>query len=437
MRKLLPIALTMVFWGVVSDAQGISLPEAADAFATARAISERDAGHSWGVPVCGPMLFADSETRDVVANQTDAEGRLQRDGSVWTGKLPVEIPIANTARDWAGVRWTMVMWPLPAETRRRAQLLAHECFHRIQPALNLPANDVINGHLNGKEGRTWLILEWRALERAVLASGARRKRAIADTLLFRSFRRSLIASAAASENALEMNEGLAEYTGVRLSNPDETDRRGAAISMLWEGPARTSFVRSFAYASGPAYGVLLDESGVSWKTTLTPDADLGQILARAYGISVRKPDEASARTAARSYGGDEVIAAESRRQGKLEQRLAEIRRRFIEGPVLVLPVFGKFEFGFNPNDVVPLDERSTVYGWLRVSDEWGVLEANGGMLVREKGQVTRSVVPAPAKTNGSDGSTVSGDDWKLELKAGFRIAPGPRPGDQGVTREKD
>jgi hypothetical protein len=88
--------------------QGISQEEAATAFALARQISDRDGGKTWGMAVCGPMLFADSATGGVAANGADAEGRLQRAGDAWRGKSPKSIHIANTAIDWAGVRWTMV-----------------------------------------------------------------------------------------------------------------------------------------------------------------------------------------------------------------------------------------------------------------------------------------------------------------------------------------
>lgn len=382
--------------------------------------------------VCGPMLFADASTNDVVANQPDGENQLKPAGAVWQGRLPASIHVANTALEWSGVRWTMVMWPLPEDTRARAQLLAHECYHRIQPALKLPAGDVVSSHLDGVPGRIWMFLEWRALERALTELGDARKKAIGDALRFREYRRSLIKNAARNENALEMNEGLADYTGVRLANPNAADRRAAAIFMLRDGPRRTSLVRSFAYVSGPAYGVLLDESGVEWRKTLTPASDLGAILAHAYQVPVSRTDEVSAVAAAGEYGGDAVMAAETARGQKREKELAEMRRRFIDGPVLIFPVLEDFSFGFNPNDLVPLDENSTVYRWLRVSDRWGVLEANGGMLVRENGLVKRVVVPAPKSTAGN---ALTGDDWKLDLKPGFKIVPGSRTGDLLLTRE--
>ncbi len=72
-----------------------------------------------GKTLYGPMLFVQPESRAVVANEADASGLLQKQGDVYAGVLPKDVMIANTAVDWAGKRWTMVMWPL-LWTRSRA-----------------------------------------------------------------------------------------------------------------------------------------------------------------------------------------------------------------------------------------------------------------------------------------------------------------------------
>jgi hypothetical protein len=431
-RPLAFKAVLLVLLCFACPGQSIPLDEAASAFALAHTISAADAGKTWGVEICGPILFGDTATNDVVANQPDKQGLLKQNGSVWQDRLPKEMRLANTALEWGGVRWTTVMWPLPADTRARAQLLGHECFHRIQPSIHLPSNDVMNGHMDSMQGRIWMLLEWRALERALGESGEARKQAISDALRFRQYRRSLFKGSPESENALEMNEGLAEYTGVRLANVNPADRRAAAIYMLRDGPGRSSLVRSFAYASGPAYGVLLDESGADWRSSLTPASDLGVVLARSYRVPPVEISEKSATQRARDYGGEVLIEVETVRARKAQNELAVFKSRFVDGPVLILPVLGDFSFGFNPNGLVPLNESATLYRWLRVTDRWGVLEANGGVLIREAGKVKRIVVPAPKNTTGQ---ALAGDDWKLDLKPGFKLVAGPRDGDWIVTAE--
>src|SRR6266545_836123 len=359
---------------------------AARYFREASEVCTRDGGSLWGVLLCGPMLFADPVTRAVAANQPDKEGRLRPQGEVFTGALPPEVVIANTATEWAGVKWTMVMWPLPEEKQPRVQLLMHESFHRVQDALKLTAANPANAHLDQKDGRIWLRLEWRALERALQEQGAARQVATTDALIFRRHRQALSPSAAAEELALETNEGLAEYTGLKLSVHSLGQQAALAGYALRQFPRRPSYARSFAYANGPAYGSLLDAASAGWRKQIKAGDDLSAL-----------------------------------------QQLAKYRALLLEGPVLALPVGESFNYSFNPNNVVPLADNSTVYPTARITDDWGVLTVSDGVLMlREGGRITRLHVAAPAAPTAQ---VLQGSGWKLELKTGWTLAPGSRPGD--------
>ncbi|WP_394836947.1 hypothetical protein LVJ94_08570 [Pendulispora rubella] len=280
-------------------------------FAEAAQLFARDGGQLWGVRLDGPILILDPETRQVAANQKDAQGKLAARDHIFTGHVGDEVSPANSALDWAGVRWTEVMWPLPEDAPARKRLLAHEAFHRQQPALHLPmeGNDG-NAHLDALEGRILLQLEWRALKKAVLEQGARRQEAIEDALVFRARRREIFPLAAQEERALEMNEGLAEYTGNTLASDSPAERRVVATQLLDNGTAKPSFVRSFAYASGPAYGLLLDEAGARWRRSLAPGSDLGALLAQATGARLPPKLEAGHRV---------PPAARDRRMGRIDR----------------------------------------------------------------------------------------------------------------------
>jgi hypothetical protein len=237
-------------------------------------------------------MFVDPRSGNVVANQADREQKLAPQDSVFVGTLPGDISPANTAIDWAGVHWTMVMWPVSEFRQSRERLLLHECFHRLQEKLGLPARDAVNSHLDTLDGRIWIQMEWRALERALRVTGPDRNAAIRDALLFRNYRRSLFPDSAVNENALEINEGLAEYTGVKLSSADLQESAVRANIILRQARNNPTFARSFAYISGPAYGVLLDLSGRPWRAALKPSSDLGGLLQQRYGIRVHASEAA-------------------------------------------------------------------------------------------------------------------------------------------------
>src|SRR3982751_3902833 len=79
------------------EAQSIDLALAQKYFQEAETICRQDGGKLWGRSLCGPMLFFDPAARTVVANQSDREGRLTRNGSVFVGRVPDDVNCANTA----------------------------------------------------------------------------------------------------------------------------------------------------------------------------------------------------------------------------------------------------------------------------------------------------------------------------------------------------
>src|SRR5215831_12510409 len=138
-RTSLPFCFLALLIGLSADAQTppTDPAKARQYFAEAKALSDKDSGALWKVPLCGPLLFVDPETRYTVANQADAEGKLKPLDGVFAGTAPEELGVANTATKWAGVEWTMVMWPLPQYKQARMRLILHECFHRVQGQVGL------------------------------------------------------------------------------------------------------------------------------------------------------------------------------------------------------------------------------------------------------------------------------------------------------------
>jgi hypothetical protein len=412
----------------------IPLERAARAFREAEEAALADGGKLWGHELVGPMIFADPRTRFAVANQPDERGKLAEEGGVFTGTLPAEVGIANTGTDWAGVRWTMVVWPLPEDRYARTKLLLHESFHRIQPELGHGGSDPPCAHLDTEEGRVWLRLEFRALAEACLRRDEPRQRALEDALLFRAARGALFPGAAAQEAALERNEGLAEYTGLVLCGCPSGELAGRAAERLKRDESADAFARSFAYATGPAYGVLLDELGVEWRRDVRAETDLSALLARAVGWKAPAELARAAEERAARHDVPAVRAAERARAERREEALARARARFVEGPLLRLPVGPSFSFTFDPSRVESLDDLGSVYAGARITDDWGILEtgAGGALLLRDgRGYFTGIRVPAPADPAVRP---LAGDGWTLALEAGWTLARAERDGDWKLAR---
>jgi len=429
----LAASLLVSVTGAAAQSGGIDTKLASQYFRQLKETSDRDGGKMWGVPLYGPIIFVDPRTGNVVANQADLQHKLVPQDGVFVGTLPREINPANTATDWAGVHWTMVMWPVSELRQPRERLLLHECFHRIQEKLGLPARDAVNAHLDTLNGRIWIQMEWRALERALRQTGPARKAAIADALLFRAYRRSLFPDSANDENALEVNEGLSEYTGVKLSSADLAEMVVRADLILRQARNNPTFARSFAYVSGPAYGALLDLSGRPWRVGLNPSADLGVLLQQRYGIIVRA-SEAAARAALSRYEGEEIVTIETQQDQRRRQQIADARKKFLDAPALILSLGADVNYSYDPNNVFGIDASNTVYPTMRLVDAWGVLTvSNGAWLERDAtGHMVRARVPAPSDLSARP---LTGEGWTLELANGWEVVPSDRTGDV-IVRKK-
>ena len=398
--------------------------EAEQVFAVAKTICDRDRGAFWGRSLCGPMLLVDPKDRAVIANVADTGGVLKRSGEIFVGTLPDEVIVADTPTDWSGTRWTQLMMPVTQDVAKRDVTLAHELFHRIQPDLQLIRPEENNGHLDTLNGRYLMQLEWRALSAALSAvTPAARSVATADALLFRAQRYHLFPEAAADEAALEINEGIPEYTGVMLGLAHPGERIAYAIVDLWSWTLTPSFVRSFAYATGPAYGLLLDRADANWRTRLGSGQRLDQLLADAAHILTPNLARVAGRT--KMYDDGTLLAAEQQREKVKQRELAQFKAALVDGPVLILPLRNSI-FGFNPQTLRSLEGIGTVYPTMRLVDDWGILEVEShGALVSEK------IVRVSAA--GIDSSALKGPGWKLTLKPGWTIEKSERPGDLAVV----
>ena len=388
-------------------------------FKEAQTLCERDGGRLWGVSLCGPMVIADAATGTIATSQPAP-----------AGDRPREFGFVNAPVQWGGTTWSA--YDLADDPQgyqaERGRLFMHELFHCIQPRLGLTApRDPSAGenlHLDSLEGRYWMRLEWRALARALGASGAARTSAIADALAFRAARHQRFPGAAAAEHVVDINEGIATYTQYVTGSEGAQDAIRNAMAALAGAETGTSFVRTFAYASGAGYGLLLDALSPGWHRKITGASDFGQLLSAAAGVTAA-PDAAAA---AARYDGASLRVAEEQRDREQQAIIAELRRRYVDGPVLIVPRAGSGSINTMGATVIP--GAGTVFRSMANKGAWGFFDAPGGALVSADGETIS--LPAPVVV---DATTLKGDGWTATVGPGWTVQPGPRPGSFRVVRQ--
>ena len=327
-------------------------------------LCNKDNGKLWGINLYAPVLGVDS-LRNIVSNVSDAPK-----------SYPSDKPVANSTIELDG---------------------------KVD-------KDPNNSHLSNRDARTLLKLEWNALKAAASCDGEQKKTALKDALSFRAWRRHLYPDFAQEENALEVLEGLAEFTGRRIAIPDNKEYLQALsdLDYLYESDNLT---RSFAYLSGPLYGLILDQSGHSWHKEMNSGSDLGSSAMAIYGITLPENLEETVETAKAKYDFESIDAAEEAFQRKLEERNQTLRKLFAPDNVITLEC-PNLSIQFSPDSMIKMDDGSMViYGCTAFCD-WGSVEGHPLKVTSD----WRSIELPRLDTLSFNNDTITTSGWTLIKK---------------------
>src|SRR5438045_5967100 len=97
-----------------------------------------------------------------------------------------------------------------------------------------------------------------------------------DARAYRAAGLSLYPNAEAAEASLIANEGVAEYTGIKVGADRQTTKY--VLNRLDSLTLRPSLIRSFGYVVGPAYGMLLDRISSDWRRAALNGRPLPELL---------------------------------------------------------------------------------------------------------------------------------------------------------------
>ena len=419
-EKIITLFIIVIFLSCtsVSDSSNkIEISKYEKVFKELKTYLTKENGNLWKYQLYGPILLVKREGRTIVANEKDTKGILTKNGEIYTGVLPKEINIANTAIDWNGKRWTMVVLPLPKDNNELLNLLIHELFHRIQPEIGFAnLHQKSCNHLDNIEGRIYLKLELEALKKALTTNDKQQqKEHIKHALFFRAYRYQIFPNAKESENLLELNEGLAEYTGTILSDRNDKDLKTHYIQAIERLYNNSTFVRSFAYRTIPVYGYFMKKENSSWNLKITQKTNLTDFITNFFNFTIPTNLKDTVFTIRNDYNYTLINDFEVKREEKQKELLLSFDKKFKENPILIIPL-QNMKIGFNPSNLIPYRDLGTVYPNLRITDNWGILTAEKGALIDKNW--SKVIVSEPNKTTDK---IIEGDGWKLELNSDWKL----------------
>jgi hypothetical protein len=352
-------------------------------FNQVKAICDKDNGKLWGINLYAPILCIDKK-RNVWSNQQDSQRKLQTCGKCFIGKYPDDKNIANSTINAFGQKWVTMMLPIPTDTTDRNILFCHEMFHYWQDSLGHIPRTYNNAHMDDKDARILLKLEWNAfLSACKTRDSLLRRTAICDGLTFRKQRQQEYNQYYQDEIAFEVHEGLAQYTGIKLFASSDSMYLKILDEEKESYMQRENLVRNYAYLSGAIIGYLLDQKTNEWRKQVDGNSDLGAMLQKTYQIDLPTDKGRHIQHRAKFYGYESILKFESHRDS-LAIGKKELFKELFTKDIKKLPL-KNIQISFDPNAVVPLKDIGNVYKNARIVDDWGILETkeNGYILIAE------------------------------------------------------
>ena len=418
----LKIAITFIFflvYGSQADAQSPTFKDTVSAYFENVKYQTRKNIKVWQKDIYGPILLVNLFNRTAYANYPDSAGVLKKEGDIYVGTLPRNVLVANAPIYWNGRTWAMILIQfLPSEDHNRNNLITHELFHVAQQSLGFTkVNERQNNHLDLRDGRIYLRLELAALREAAISRNSRkRKTHFKNALLFRKKRHELFPGSDTSENIVELNEGLAEYTGERLSGRSRKEAYKHFASKINSYILSPSYVRTFPYQTIPVYGYFLNKKRKYWNQNIRSQTNLTSYISDQLNVAIKPDALLSIKKLFPLYKGDAIVMEETKRETDRLKLVAEYKTRFFEQPTLEI-TFEKRQMSFDTRNLVALGDKGVVYSTLTVNDNWGtlVIEKGGGLISPTQNKI---LISAPVQINDTE---ITGEGWTLKLKKGYTL----------------
>ena len=363
-----------------SQSNSNPMEKAAPYFENLKKVSDADNGKLWGKTLYGPMMYVDVQTRNLVANQQNKENSFEQKGNLYFGQLPEDIIIANTSISYCGEDWTCVIWDDNRDLLTATHLLIHESWHRIQDEIGLPSCGSSNQHLDETEGELLLKLELGILKDLLQNDSEGLTEGLSDAMTVRKYRQSMYPNN--NENQFECHEGMAEYTAFKLlplDKDNEAIRKGLVAAAITKGMDGSGFGNSFAYLTGPAYGLLIDEMIPDWRNSIRSGKTIPDVISTVIPVPDTIDNAEMERISAR-YNLTDYLNKERSRLEARDKEDAELRARFSESTWLVIPNDG-INFGFNPGErLVAYDTIGVICNTMQLQGSFGTLEVGNGIM---------------------------------------------------------
>ena len=370
---------------------------------TAGILNKQESKDLWNVSLNAPLIIINHIENKMYFTAIE-NGKVQPvKEEAWNNK----IPLANSIFEYEGKKYVIIIHAalMYSPCEERANLLAHEIFHLHQNGLGIQNTMSANFYMDEIEGRALLQIEMKALQQALDGD----LQGLHDALYIRAYRQRLYPQN--NEDLYELNEGLAEYTGAKLTK----DNFHQYVKGRLNYDINTGYANSFGYATGAAYATILDGLYPQWKS----DRDLGKGMTflinksnPQYAVTV---DNLDLNKLLDKYNHGKILIDEKEAVKSFGDMAAFEKLLEPETSKLIITNNG-VNFSYNPNDRVIALNNAVLLRNITIMGEWGQIIVNSGIVRPNDWSAFYLLPPKEISAN-----VVRGEDYTMNLNKGWKV----------------
>lgn len=317
------------------------------------------------------------------------------------------VPLANSFFEHEGKRHVTIIHAalMNAPCEERVNLLSHEIFHLYQKDLGIENEVSVNYHMDEVQGRALLQIEMKALQQFLSGDA----NSLSDALCIRTYRQGLYPDN--NEDLYELNEGLAEYTGVKLS----TENIREYVKRRLNYDISRGYTNAFGYYTGSAYAVVLDELYPEWRYDKELTKGLVYLIKKAKPQYAMMIDESNQDKLLVKYNYDQILANEEEELNSFGDIVQFKALLTPETPKLYL-ANQKINFTYNPNDRVISLGDAVLLRNMTVAGEWGQINAKSGIVRLNNWSAFYLLPPTSIVAD-----VVQGDNYEIKINPGWKM----------------
>ena len=357
----------------------------------------------WNISLNAPILIIDHFKNKMYETAIDS-GRIQpikEEG--WDNK----VPLANSIFDYKGGKYVTIIHAALMNTscEGRINLLSHEIFHLHQNDLGIKNAISVNYHMDEVQGRALLQIEMKALQHALEHDTV----GLYEALYIRAHRQSLYPSN--NEDLYELNEGLAEYTGVKLSATNMTEY----VKNRLNYNIKRGYTNAFGYLTGSAYATLLDDLYPQWKKDKDLNRGMIFLLKKVMPKYEVPIDEPELKRILDKYNYDLLLTNEKEEERSFGN--ITLYENLLKPETSKICITNsRVNFTYNPHDRVKALSSALLLRNMTLTAEWGQVNAKSGIVRLNDWTAFYLLPPKEISSN-----VIKGDEYEIKLNSGWKI----------------